>query len=240
MAKERTPAGSTPRTPPPAARPTAPNRGERTQVQPRRAERRPEIVRQRRAERLQSYEWQRRQWLITRVAIGAVIALVVGGLAWGAFNQYQDWQAVRSLEGVVTYDNVTREHVPDEVTYDVTPPVGGDHNAIWQDCGFYSEPIRDVHGVHSLEHGAVWITYDPELPQEQIDRLRNLAEDRSHILVTPYPDLNSPVVASAWGAQLELDSANDNNLDAFITKYRQGEQTPEPGALCIGGTNATI
>ncbi len=240
MAKESTPSGPTPRSQPAGTRPIAPDRVDKPHIQPRRAERRPDIVRQRRAERLQAYERQRRQWLITRVAIGAVIALVVGGLAWGGFNQFQEWQAVRSLEGVVTYNDLTREHVPDEVAYGVTPPVGGDHNAIWQDCDFYSERIRDVHAVHSLEHGAVWITYSPDLPDEQIDRLRNLAEDRSHILVSPYPDLAAPVVASAWGAQLELDSATDDNLDAFIAKYRQGSQTPEPGAICSGGTNATI
>jgi hypothetical protein len=47
------------------------------------------------------------------------------------------------------------------VDYPQSPPVGGPHNPIWQNCGFYSKPVRDEYAVHSMEHGAVWITYSP-------------------------------------------------------------------------------
>lgn len=82
-------------------------------------------------------------------------------------------------------------------SYRQIPPVGGDHAFIWQNCGFYPEAVRDETAVHSMEHGAMWITYRPGLPAEQVDKLRELVNDKTYVLVSPYPDLPAPVVASA-------------------------------------------
>jgi Protein of unknown function (DUF3105) len=142
---------------------------------------------------------------------------------------------------VVTYEgaNVARDHVDGVVTYEVQPPVGGAHNNVLQNCGFYAQPINNENAVHSLEHGAVWITYHPDLPPDQVETLRGLA-DQSYILVSPYPDLKAPVVLSAWGKQLTVQSASDSGVEAFINEYRQSrENTPEFGAACDGGTSAT-
>ena len=89
--------------------------------------------------------------------------------------------------------------------------------------------------VHSLEHGAVWITYSPDLPKDQINSLQERATNQTYLLVSPMKDLPSPVVASAWGKQVQLESADSPDLDRFIRAYRQGSQTPEPGAACTGG-----
>jgi len=62
-------------------------------------------------------------------------------------------------------------------------------------------------------------------------------ESQDCLLASPYPGLDSPIVASAWGAQIRLDSADDENLERFISSYRRGPQTPEPGAACTGGTS---
>jgi hypothetical protein len=88
-----------------------------------------------------------------------------------------------------------------------------------------------------MEHGAVWITYRPDLPRPQIEKLRGLALSQTYILASPYPSLPSPVVASAWGKQLRLESAEDPRLEQFVRAFRLGSQTPEPGAPCARGTN---
>jgi len=137
---------------------------------------------------------------------------------------------------VNTYSALARNHVQGKVDYPQTPPVGGDHAPIWQNCGYYSQPIVNEQGVHSMEHGAVWITYSPDLPPDQVGVLRKLAESQTYILVSPFPGLPSPVVASAWGAQLELPSATDPELAAFLKQYRQSPKAPEPGAACSGAS----
>ena len=63
-------------------------------------------------------------------------------------------------------------HVSGPVQYSVTPPVGGDHNATWMNCGIYTQPVPRERAVHNLEHGAVWITYQPSLPQSEVSQLR--------------------------------------------------------------------
>jgi predicted small secreted protein len=140
--------------------------------------------------------------------------------------------------GVTSYSNLSRDHTKEPVDYPQSPPVGGPHNPIWQNCGFYSKPLRNEYAVHSMEHGAVWITYSPDLPKDQVETLRDIAHRNSYVLVSPYSDLPSQVVASAWGKQLHLNSADDPRLEQFVRAYQQGPQNPEPGAPCNGGVGS--
>lgn len=135
-------------------------------------------------------------------------------------------------EGTQHFAGLQRDHTSDPVSYPQTPPVGGPHNPEWQACGVYTAPIVVEKGVHSMEHGAVWVTYSPDLAAGDVAVLDALVDGRSHLLVSPYPSLPAPVVASAWGEQLVLQSAEDPRLLAFIDYYEQGPQTPEPGAAC--------
>lgn len=140
-----------------------------------------------------------------------------------------------SIEGVETFELPPWKHVETEVKYSQTPPVGGDHHNVWINCGYYAKELPSEMAVHSMEHGAVWVTHDPALDQAQVDKLKELAENGTYLLVSPYPGLPSKVVASAWGVQLQLDSADDPRLAQFLDQYREGDQTPEPGAPCSGG-----
>lgn len=142
---------------------------------------------------------------------------------------------ITALDGVVVYTNLSRDHSDLPQTYPQTPPVGGTHNPVWQNCGIYDQPVHNENAVHSLEHGAVWITYRPDLPADAIEHIRSLARGHDHVLVTPYPNLPKPVVATAWGLQLPLDDAADPRLSLFISHYESGPQTPERGAVCDGG-----
>jgi Protein of unknown function (DUF3105) len=178
----------------------------------------------------------------TYLIVGAVIVLFVGGFIALAVMDARQKSASGAPSDVKTYDvGPAGRHTSGDVDYKQSPPVGGPHNPVWQNCGFYDKPVRDENAVHSLEHGAVWITYTPGLPQDQVNELKDIAQRESYVLVSPYPDLpdNTPVVASAWGKQVGLDSADDPDLQSFIQAYEQGPQTPEPGAVCSGGTSAT-
>ena len=166
--------------------------------------------------------------LIVAVFVAGFVALVV-------VDARQKAESTPPGE-VKTYDvGPPGDHTEGDVDYPQTPPAGGAHNPVWQNCGFYDEPVRDENAVHSLEHGAVWITYLPDIPQDETEHLRDLAESNNYVLVSPYPDQNSPVVATAWGKQLSLESAEDSDLERFVNAYAQGPQTPEPGATCSGG-----
>ena len=144
------------------------------------------------------------------------------------------------IEGVQTFGNLARDHVDGRVDYPQTPPVGGPHSSVWLNCGIYDKPAPNENAVHSLEHGAVWITYQPELPAADVQTLRGDARGHAYVILSPYPNLPAPVVASAWGVQLRLSGASDPRLAEFIKYYEQGPQNPEPGAACSGGRGVPI
>ncbi len=175
------------------------------------------------------------------IIIAAVVVLFIGGFIAIVILDSRERAVGGPPDGTEEIDvGDAGRHTEDDVNYEQSPPAGGEHNPTWQNAGFYTEPVRDENAVHTLEHGAVWIAYDPDLPQGQKDTIQQLAEGRDCMLASPYPDLPSPVVASAWGFQIQLDGADDPRLEQFIRQYRQGTQTPEPGAACTGGTSDTI
>lgn len=143
--------------------------------------------------------------------------------------------AASPINGVKTYTGLSRNHTTDAVTYPQSPPVGGNHNPVWQNCGVYDTPVQNEHAVHSMEHGAVWITYRPDLPAAQVAVLAGFAVNQTHVLVSPYPGLSNPVVVTAWGVQLKLESVVDPRLAQFVAYYQEGPQTPELGITCSGG-----
>jgi len=209
-------------------------------VTPRRASRRPDVVRQRREARRIQYEKQQRQWRITKLVIGAIALALIIALGFAAFRQFQRWQVTQDVDSYFGASDFVGNHNDQEpILYEQIPPTGGVHRAAWQNCGFYSDFINNENGVHALEHGAVWITYDPELPQDQIDALAEWA-NRDFILVSPYPGMDAPVVASVWGKQIKLDGADDPRLDAFIREYRKNpDNSPELLGFCYSGFSAT-
>lgn len=142
--------------------------------------------------------------------------------------------------GIVTFTNLSRDHVEGPITYPQVPPVGGPHNPVWMNCGIYDKPIPNENAVHSLEHGAVWITYQPDLSDSAVEQLRALVRGHNHVLLSPYPSLPAPVVASAWGVQLRANSADDPALAKFVATYENGPQTPEPGAPCSGAKGVPL
>lgn len=194
-----------------------------------------------RAARRQEQQQRRQRQKMIRIVGSIAVVVIVLVAAWGALRW---WQGPDVSADVVTYfdvNNGNAVHPEDDifVLYEQVPPVGGPHNAVWQTCSFYDEYIFNWHGVHSMEHGAVWITYDPTLPQDQIDSLEEKA-DQGYVLVSPYPGLDAPVVGSVWGKQMTFTGVDDERLDAFIKQYRLNpDNTPELGATCLGGATFT-
>lgn len=168
----------------------------------------------------------------------AVIILLIGSVWWS--NSLKNQNLSEGIEGLEQFTRTDRTHVQGEVAYEEMPPVGGRHANVWAACNgnIYDEPVINEQAVHSLEHGAVWVTYAPDLPEEQIDALKNKV--RGYTFMSPFPDQTSPIMLTAWGNQLAVESADDSRIDTFLRKFRQGAQTPEPGATCNavpGGMN---
>jgi hypothetical protein len=216
------------------SRGSPPGGGQRRETQRERRE-------QARLERLHEQARLARNRRVMQIGLWGGGAVVVGLIGWAivssiiSANERSAAQS-RTIAGVVTYTNLARDHVNGAVTYPQVPPVGGQHSSVWLNCGIYTIAVRNENAVHSMEHGAVWITYRPDLSDAAVAQLQNLVRGHGYVILTPYPGLPAPVVASAWGTQLKVNNATDPRIAQFIAKYEQGPQTPEPGALCTGGT----
>ncbi|MFF9317521.1 DUF3105 domain-containing protein [Streptomyces sp. NPDC014735] len=147
------------------------------------------------------------------------------------------------IRGLRTWDasKLTRNHVDGPVAYPMKPPVGGDHNPVWMNCDgeVYEKAIPDVNAVHSLEHGAVWVTYTNRAPDADVAELAARVGRTPYSLMSPYEGQAGAIMLTAWGNQLTVDGADDPRVDRFFSAFVQGPQTPEPGATCSGGLGAS-
>ncbi len=145
-------------------------------------------------------------------------------------------------------------HVTGPVTYSVLPPVGGPHNPVWMNAGVYTKPVPTERAVHNLEHGAVWITYNPNLSTADVRKLTAFVAKQSlipegasevgfsgeanrYIDLSPWASnsLPTPIVISAWGYQLRVTSPTDPRLQKFVDTFRnQQKYSPEFGGPVDG------
>nr|WP_232534367.1 DUF3105 domain-containing protein [Plantactinospora sp. KBS50] len=193
---------------------------------------------------------QGRAWgpIALGTAVGVLAVAIVGYGAWAVYQGGRSWQdKADSISGILDVRKTDPEslkyekHQAGPINYTkYQPPVGGVHNDVWQNCmgDVYDAPIASEHAVHSLEHGAVWITYRPDLPQDQVDKLAEKVRGQSYMLMSPYEGLDKPISLQAWGFQLKVDKAGDGRIDDFIKALRVNAAA-EPGASCSQGITAT-
>jgi hypothetical protein len=185
------------------------------------------------------------------IAVAGVVVLIAAGIiGYGVYASVQgsrDWtEKMADISGVVNYraqknaqlDDRTHKDGPQ--TYLTSPPVGGAHNQTWQNCmgDVYAEPIANEHAVHSLEHGAVWISYKQGLAADQVDVLKKKVEGKDYMLMSPYAGLDKNVSVQVWGYQLKTDDVNDKRIGEFISAARI-KASMEPGAACSSGNTTT-
>jgi len=191
-------------------------------------------------------EYQRKQRAAKRNKVLAIVGASVGGavviglvIALIAINTVPKVDpASISIQGLETWDDLPATHVATAVDYEaeygMSPPAGGTHNGTWLNCGVYTEPQQNENAVHSLEHGAVWITYDAtQVTGDDLTTLQN-SVPKTYSLVSPYEGLPSPIVISAWGAQVELDGVDDPRIQQFVDKFWRSADLAEQGAACTG------
>lgn len=127
----------------------------------------------------------------------------------------------KSIEGLVTRSYAGGQQQEGKVAYSDNPPLGGAYSPMWQKCGAYTAPLYDEYAVHSLERGAVWVTYSPALPAAEVAKLRTLLAGVSSWLLSPREGLPGPLVVSVWNAQVQASGPEDTRVQAFLDRYAQ-------------------
>src|SRR6266516_905290 len=135
------------------------------------------------------------------------------------------------ISGVAVQSFPSRQHKTTPIKYAQSPPFGGEHAPEWADCTgtVYAQPIRGENAVHSLEHGAIWITYRPGLSTAEVDALKRRVSGIDYMLMSPYTGLKTKLSLQSWGHQLFVDSVDDKRIDTFIKDLKHNVTlTPEP------------
>jgi hypothetical protein len=208
-----------------------------------------------------------RRWTLVSVGVIALAAVVVAGVVFvtvhrsdrgdtnhagldggapatsqthdpGSLYTQPELAAAKAIVGVQFKSEPQHTHTEGLVTYDTSPPTGGDHSPIWALCDgvVYNHQIANENAVHMLEHGAIWITYNPKtISRADLTVLERDVNGVNYLALSPYEGLKTPISLQAWGYQLFVTSANDPRIDQFVNALKfPSSNTPEPGAGCVG------
>ncbi|MBZ0302350.1 MAG: DUF3105 domain-containing protein [Anaerolineae bacterium] len=166
--------------------------------------------------------------------------IVIGGVAGVAVVAIIAILAVRSsnlpdvnvsavADHSVTYPIVGRDHIPQgspRPDYNSNPPTSGPHYDTPIRSGAYDQEVPDELLVHNLEHGHIWLSYRDTDDTEVKDALRGIQTQFPQWVVTTYrPEDDSRIAVAAWGRLLKLDTVDQDQILAFILRYRN--QAPE-------------
>jgi hypothetical protein len=194
---------------------------------------------------------QARERRIRILTITISTVIVAGLVGFGAYyldsandkDEQQQAAAKKPVKGEKSWNakKLTQNHVTKAVSYPMNPPVGGDHSQAWMTCdgSVYTKAIPNENAVHSLEHGAVWVTYNDKAADADVKTLADKVSKTPYTLMSPVEDQTGAIMLSAWGKQLTVEKASDPRVQQFLTKYVQGAQTPEPGAACTNGVDGS-
>jgi hypothetical protein len=126
-----------------------------------------------------------------------------------------------------------REHVSSKEYGGDQPPTSGPHAnpAAW---GVYDTEVRDDQTIHNMEHGGIYVSYQPSLPEDQINKLKELLSEPfsdpnfqpKKIVLAPRATNKSPIELSSWRRSKTLASYDQTMIEDYIV--RNLGKSPEP------------
>lgn len=161
-----------------------------------------------------------------------------GGMAANPENRtyvLPEVAAAKKIPGIIYKQEPNHNHVTDTVKYDSSPPVGGNHSPYWADCTgtVYDHQIANENAVHMLEHGAVWVTYNPKTATAaDINQLKTDVAGIDRMAMSPYAGLKTPISLQAWNYQLFVNKGTDPRIEQFIEALRDNPKTLPEDASC--------
>ncbi|HEX9595204.1 MAG TPA: DUF3105 domain-containing protein [Candidatus Saccharimonadales bacterium] len=163
-----------------------------------------------------------------------ILAVIIAGFT--ILTLVNKNQPEQERPGVALPDNGT-EHLDPGETIEYggpEPPASGRHNQQPLPWGVFDQEVPDETAIHNLEHGGVYISYRPDLPREQIDRLESLFREPyaredfapTKAVVAPRAANGSLIILTSWIRNLKLEKYDE---EAIVEYYLQNlGKSPEP------------
>lgn len=163
-------------------------------------------------------------FLVVGSIAATIVVLVVVVIMFGPTSPSDD-----PLLGDAVNSGPAAHVDPSEVPIGPVPQAGGPHAPSPLRQGIYSDPVSEPRAIHSLEHGMIWITYQPNLlSSDDYERLEDVADGHSaDVILSPRLENVDPIVLVSWGQRLIMDELDTDLVDEFIRTNRN--RSPEPG-----------
>ncbi|MCY3918396.1 MAG: DUF3105 domain-containing protein [Chloroflexi bacterium] len=172
----------------------------------------------------------------TRRLAAAAAALLAAALvltACGGGSSIKDDPRLQQFDDEFT--TAGQEHYPAgfQVTYVTTPPYGGPHWTIPLRCGIYEQEQPFEPMVHTMEHGAIVLYYQPlAVDADTVGEMRvaasQLLSEGRRMILTPSTRIGVPVAMASWGRLMLMDDFEADTLRAFLDAF-EGDAPEELG-----------
>lgn len=136
----------------------------------------------------------------------------------------------------IAHEDLGREHVQAKTYGGDEPPTSGPH-ATALPWGSYDREIADANTIHNLEHGGIYISYRPDLPKNDIEKIKalfikpfsNPDFKPNKVIIAPRANNKSSIVMSSWNKSEQFASYNQQlMIDYHLKNFGN---SPESGAL---------
>ena len=170
-----------------------------------------------------------------KVFVSIIAVLLLGTVGFVVVNNRS--KPVVARPGVEQPDK-GRKHVADgTVPYgEGEPPTSGDHSQHlpWQ---AYDQEIPDMNVIHNLEHGGIYIAYRPDLPADQVAKIKSLFTKPfsdpkftpTKAIIAPRAASNSPIILSSWNRNMKLEFFDEAKMKEYY--LRNVGKAPEGTAM---------
>lgn len=184
--------------------------------------------------RLTQEKGEKRTKLFFTVGIIIFIALSGAGL-WFLAEARPD---LKYKELGETFTELKGDHIAEgspRPEYNSNPPTSGPMYEKSTDCKVYTETVKDESVMHSLEHGAVWLTYKDKNDAALAEQLKKIVEDQSKVILSPRAANESKIAVASWNRLLKLDSIDEEKIVNYIKLYKSSKEAPEGTGACSMG-----
>lgn len=155
----------------------------------------------------------------------AIVATMIGiFIVGGGAGKSSPQQAVTLIGD--KHPNQGQKHLKVGETnhnYNSNPPSSGDHAPSPEPWGIKASEVADETLVHNVEHGGIVIAYKPDLPADQLVKLKQLFGQLTpssqfnevKAVLVPRSKNDSPISIAAWTYTLHIDSVDEAKIKQF-------------------------
>ncbi|MGH2700894.1 MAG: DUF3105 domain-containing protein [Actinomycetota bacterium] len=182
-------------------------------------EKRRQRLEEKRRQREEAEKAKRRAAFRERLVRGMVLAALVVAAVWFLFFRNLTPSSIQGYE--LEKFREDGGHTDQPVAYQMTPPVSGQHFVSAAPCGVHAEQIQNEVFVHSLEHGAVAVLYDPE--QVETGTIRDIealvGEFDERTISAPYAGMETPITVASWAEMMRLPENDEGAIRDYISEF---------------------